>query len=180
MKLYSFKGFKPEIKNDTFIAPSVEIIGDVVIDDQANVWHGSVLRGDVAPIRIGKGANIQDLTMIHVSSVAGTYEAGGCYVGDGVTIGHKVTLHACTIGNNSLIGMGSIILDGVVIGENSLVGAGAVCTPGKKFPKNSMILGNPAKVVRQLKPEEIEQYGNHYKHYIELSDVYKTDEVQAL
>ncbi len=166
MPLYNFLQWQPQVEAEVFIAPSADIIGNVHLKEKSNIWYQCVLRGDVAPIVIGAGTNIQDGTIIHVDRNKGTY------VGDGVTVGHKATLHACTIEDNCLIGMDALILDGAVIGKNSVVAAGSVVTPGKQFPPGSMILGNPAKVIRQLSSEELEKYGNHYLVYCQLAAQY--------
>ncbi len=174
MAHYEFDGLRPSIGKDAFIAESVDLIGDVRIADGASVWFQSVLRGDVAPISIGKNTNIQDCTMIHVDRGVPTV------IGDGVTVGHKVTLHGCTVGDNCLIGMDSVILDHVEIGENSLVAAGSVVPPGKKFPPRSMIMGSPAKLIRELTEEEVQKYGNHYKVYSELASSYLTSTLKKI
>lgn len=169
MPLYSFKEFTPNISKDCFIAPSADIIGKVSISSQANVWYQCVLRGDVNKIEIGEGTNIQDLCMLHV------IEELPLIIGKGVSVGHKVTLHACTIEDNCLIGMDSVVLDGAVIQKNSVVAAGSVVPPGKTYPPGSMIMGSPAKAVRPLKPLELKQYGEHYKSYIGYSQEFKSD-----
>lgn len=166
MPLYSFKGIKPEFGPGVFVAPSADIIGKVVLEENANIWHQCVARGDVNWIRVGKNTNVQDLTMLHVT------DQFALTIGSEVSIGHSVTLHGCTIGNNCLIGMGAVILDGAVIGENSVVAAGSLVPPGKIFPAGSMIMGNPAVVKRPLTPDERESYGNHYKAYVGYKDLY--------
>ncbi len=166
MPLYSYKGIKPKIEKGVFIAPSADVIGLVILEENSSIWHQCVVRGDVNSIRVGKNTNVQDLTMLHVT------EDSPLVIGSGVSIGHSVTLHACTIGDNCLIGMGAIVLDGAEIGENSVVAAGSLVPPGKKFPKGSMIMGNPAVVKRSLTKEELERYGNHYKSYIAYKDEY--------
>ncbi|MCK5884772.1 MAG: gamma carbonic anhydrase family protein [Bacteriovoracaceae bacterium] len=166
MAIYKYKNLIPSIGKNTFIADSVDIIGDVKIGDGVSVWFNSVLRGDVAPITIGDNTNVQDCSMIHVDRKLPTV------IGSGVTIGHKVTLHGCNIGNNCLIGMDSVILDHVIIGENSLVAAGSIVTPGKKFPPRSFIMGSPAKLVRELSADEVDKYGNHFEVYSKLATTY--------
>jgi carbonic anhydrase/acetyltransferase-like protein (isoleucine patch superfamily) len=162
-QLYSFKEHSPKIHSSCFIAPNATLIGQVELGENANVWLGCVLRGDINKIIVGKNTNIQDLSMVHV------VESIPAIIGDNVTIGHSAVIHACTIGNGSLIGMQACILDGAEIGEESVVAAGSLVPPGKKFPPRSMIMGNPAKVVRELRPEEIQTYSNHYKTYVENS-----------
>lgn len=159
MPKYKFNSISPTISSDVFIAPSADIIGKVWIGKKSSIWFRTVVRGDVQEIHIGESTNIQDLCMLHVT------EDLPLIIGDGVSVGHSVTLHACTIENNCLIGMGSTILDGAVIGENSLVAADSTVPPGKKYPPGSFIIGNPAVVKRKLSDEELELYGQHFKSY---------------
>lgn len=166
MPLYSFKGIKPQFDDSVFIAPSADVIGKVVLEENVNIWYQCVARGDVNYIRIGKNTNVQDLTMLHVT------KDFALTIGENVSIGHSVTLHGCTIGNSCLIGMGATIMDGADIGENSVVAGGSVVPPGKKYPPHSMIMGNPAVLKRELTPEERLQYGNHYKAYVAYKDEY--------
>ncbi len=164
MSLYSYKNISPTLGEGVYIAPSADVIGRVFLDKDVNLWHQVVARGDVNDIRIGQGTNIQDLTMLHV------VEEIPLIIGKGVSVGHGAIIHACTIGDHCLIGMGSIILDGAVIGEHCVVAAGSVVPPGKTYPANSMIMGSPAKAVRQLTSQEYEGYGNHYKSYLTYKD----------
>lgn len=165
MKL-DYKGISPEIHESAFVAPNATVIGDVTIDEYASVWFGSVLRGDIAPIKIGKHSNIQDLSILHETpDMPLTIE-------DYVTVGHKVTLHSCTIRNHALIGMDSTILDGAEIGEGAFIGAGSLVTPGTKIPPKKLAFGRPAKVVRDLSEEDIKEmtrinntYTDHIPHY---------------
>jgi carbonic anhydrase/acetyltransferase-like protein (isoleucine patch superfamily) len=166
MPLYQYREFKPQIADDCFISPTSEIIGRVELGKKTNVWFGTVLRGDVHKIVVGENCNIQDLSMLHVT------EEFPLILGDNITIGHNVVLHACTIGNNCLIGMGAIVLDGAEIGDYSLVAAGSVVTPGKFFPPKSLIKGSPARVQRELKDSELDLYGNHYKTYLKTASEY--------
>jgi carbonic anhydrase/acetyltransferase-like protein (isoleucine patch superfamily) len=145
-----YEGEKPVIDASCFIADSAEIIGKVHIAEESSVWYNCVLRGDENAIRIGKYSNIQDGTVIHISE---EYET---IIGNYVTVGHKAIVHACKVGNNVLVGMGSIILNGAVIEDNVLIGAGSIVTPGKKIPSGTLVLGSPAKVVRKLTEEEID------------------------
>jgi carbonic anhydrase/acetyltransferase-like protein (isoleucine patch superfamily) len=154
---------KPTIKEDVYISETSVIIGDVTLKRNTNVWFGAVLRGDVNSIIIGENTNIQENTIIHVD------ENEQVEIGDGCTIGHGVTIHGCTIGNNTLIGMGSIILNGAEIGNNTIVGAGSLVTQNKKFEDGVLILGNPARVVRNLTEEEIKTNNRSCIEYIELS-----------
>jgi gamma-carbonic anhydrase len=143
-------GHTPRIHETAFIAPSADIIGDVEIGEHSSIWFQAVLRGDVHRIRVGARTNIQDHSVLHV-----TRDQSACTVGDDVTVGHRATLHGCTIGNRVLVGMGAIILDDAVIGDDCLIGAGALVTKGTKVPSGHLVLGSPAKVTRRLKPEEI-------------------------
>jgi carbonic anhydrase/acetyltransferase-like protein (isoleucine patch superfamily) len=160
VSIYSYKEFSPKFGKDCFVAESADIIGRVSLGDHANIWFGTVIRGDVNEIVIGENTNVQDLCMLHVTA------EGPLHIGKNISIGHSVTLHACRIGDGCLLGMGSIILDGAVIGKNSLVAAGTVVPPGKEFPEGVLLMGSPAKIVRYLRPEEIERFSNHYKSYI--------------
>lgn len=145
------RGQKPVIGADVFIADGAKIIGEVSIGAQSSVWFNAVLRGDVAPIRIGSKTNIQDNAVIH-----GTWNKAAVTIGDGVTIGHTAILHGCTIGDQTLVGMGAIIMDKAKVGSNCIVGAGSLVTEGSEFPDGMLIIGRPAKAVRPLKPEELE------------------------
>jgi carbonic anhydrase/acetyltransferase-like protein (isoleucine patch superfamily) len=141
-------------------APDVHIIGDVLIGADVSVWFGSVIRADNEPVRIGARSNIQDLSVLHSDP------GSPLTIGEGVTVGHKVMLHGCTIGDNSLIGIGAIILNRARIGANSLVGAGALVTEGKVFPDGVLIMGAPARVVRELTPEQVEGLKRSADHYV--------------
>jgi len=170
MPLYSFKEYKPEIGEGCFIAPSADVIGQVKLGANSSLWYGVVARGDINQITVGENTNIQDLTMLHV------IEDIPLIIGSGVSVGHNAILHACTVEDNCLIGMGAIVLDGAVIGKNSVVAAGSVVSPGKKFPGGSMIMGSPAKVVRELRPEELKGYGQHFNSYLESKNDFNNDE----
>lgn len=161
----SVRGFTPQIGPDAFVAPNAFLIGDVVLGARCSIWYNVTLRGDVMPIRIGNEVNIQDGSVLH-----GTYGQFGCEIGDRVTVGHQVTLHGCTVGRESLIGMGSLVMDGAEIGEQVLLGAGSLVTPGTKIPSRHLALGRPAKAVRPLKPEEIESLAFSADNYL----LYKT------
>jgi gamma-carbonic anhydrase len=163
----SYKGITPEIAETAFIEASANIIGDVRIGEHSSVWFNCVLRGDVFHIRIGNYTNIQDGTIIHVTS--GEFAT---VIGNNVTVGHGVILHGCQVQDHSLVGIGSIILDEAVIGEGSLIAAGSLITPGTIIPPHSMVMGSPAKVRRELTAEEVERINENWKHYVELKDVY--------
>lgn len=166
MAIYKLGDVRPTIGVDCFVAESADVVADVTLGDNVSVWNNAVIRGDIAPVTIGKNSNVQDLCMLHIT--------GGhpLTIGENVTIGHSVTLHSCSIGDGSLIGMGSTILDDVEIGANSLVAAGSLITPGKKFPPRSFIRGTPAKLIRELSESEVEEYSDHYMHYIKIKAEY--------
>ncbi|SFJ81665.1 gamma carbonic anhydrase family protein [Thermoflavimicrobium dichotomicum] len=149
--IYSLSGKKPQIAENVFIAPNASIIGDVLIKELSSVWFSATIRGDINSITIGRGTSIQDGVVIHVDAKYPTV------IGDDVTIGHQAVVHGCTIGNRVIIGMSATVMDGAEIGENSIVGGGTVVPEGKKFPHGVLILGVPGKVVRELKPEEIDR-----------------------
>jgi carbonic anhydrase/acetyltransferase-like protein (isoleucine patch superfamily) len=169
MPLYVLDGTAPEFEapDSNWIAPDATIIGKVRIGSNVGVWFGSVIRGDNEPIVIGADTNVQEHSVMHTDP--------GCplTIGAGCTIGHRAILHGCTIGDNSLIGMGAIVLNGAVIGRNCLVGAGALVTEGKMFPDNSLIVGSPAKVVRTLDEEAIEGLRRSAAHYVENARRFK-------
>lgn len=144
-----FGGKAPVLAPDVFVAENATLIGDIEIGPGGSVWYGCVLRADVEKIRIGRNTNVQDLSVLHVNS-----DGRGTYLGDDVTIGHRVVLHACKVGNRSLIGIGAIVLDGAEIGDDVLVGAGALVPPGAKIPSGMLALGAPARAVRPLTDEE--------------------------
>jgi len=139
----------PSVHPTAFIAPGAVVIGDVTLGEESSIWYNTVLRGDINEIRIGAHSNIQDGSVIHLADEL------GAYVGEYVTVGHKALLHACKIGDEVLVGMGAIVLDGVEIGPRSIIGAGSLVTKGKIIPPGSLVMGSPAKVVRQL--DEAEQ-----------------------
>ncbi|MBI4389220.1 MAG: gamma carbonic anhydrase family protein [Nitrospinae bacterium] len=159
--ILSFKDKSPKIHPSALVVDSAQVIGDVEIGEQSSVWFNAVVRGDVNYIRIGKRTNVQDGCVLHVSRK--TYPL---IVGDEVTVGHNVTLHACTIASRCLIGMGAIVMDGAEIGENSLIGAGAVVTPKTIVPPGSMVLGFPAAVKRELTGAEIRSIRESAAHYV--------------
>tara|TARA_B100000029_G_scaffold202553_1_gene200840 strand:- start:462 stop:992 length:531 start_codon:yes stop_codon:yes gene_type:complete len=166
MSVYQYQNFIPQIGKNCYLAPDSQIIGRVTLGDDVSIWFNSIIRGDVDEIIVGPMTNIQDLSMLHVS------KDFPLHVGAQVTVGHKVLLHGCHIGDNCLVGMGSTIMDGVSIGKNSLVAAGSLITPGKKFPPFSLIKGAPARFERELNNEERSQFGNHYKSYLINKDNY--------
>lgn len=167
--MIEYKGKRPSVHETAFVAPNATIIGDVEIGAYSSVWFNSVLRGDIAPIRIGNYSNIQDLSILHESPDM------PLIIEDNVTVGHKVTLHSCTIKKGALIGMDSTILDGAIIGENAFVGAGSLVTGGKEIPPNSLVMGRPAKFVRELTEEELEEMKRINKTYVDHIPHYKTE-----
>ena len=160
MAIYELDGVAPQVHTQAWVAPSAQVMGQVSVGAGASIWFGTVVRGDTERITVGADSNIQDASVLHA-------DAGQpLVIGERVTVGHQAMLHGCTVGDESLIGIGAIVLNGAKIGKNCLVGAGALVTEGKEFPDGSMILGSPAKVVRQLTPEQIEglrQSAQHYK-----------------
>jgi len=162
-----FNNITPRIHETAFIADTAVIIGDVVIGEEVSVWFGSILRGDVNHIRIGKRTNIQDATVIHVSS-----KTHATILEDQITVGHRVTLHGCHVETGCLIGIGAILLDGVRVGRNSLVAAGSLLTPGTQIPPNSLVMGSPAKVKRELTHEELAYLDKSWQNYVELKKHY--------
>ena len=150
--------FPPE--GEYWIAPNAVVAGHVILKKNASVWFGAVLRGDNDPITVGENSNIQDNCVLH------TDMGQPLTIGDNVTVGHMVMLHGCTIGDGALIGIGAIVLNGARIGKNCLVGAGALITEGKEFPDGTMILGSPAKVVRELAPEQAARMGLGAMSYV--------------
>ena len=169
MPLYKIREFSPTIGQDCFIAPTGDVIGQTYLGDHVSIWFQTVIRGDIAKIIIGENTNVQDLSVLHVT------QGIDLVIGKNVTIGHKATLHSCIIEDHCLIGMDVVVLDGAKIGKGSVVGAGSVVPPGKSYPENSLIMGSPAKVIRELTKEECETYHNHYKHYIETKNAYLKD-----
>lgn len=162
----SFEGIKPTIDDSAFVAETADIIGDVTIEKNASIWYKAVLRGDDSKIIIGENSNVQDGTIVHCG-----YDEP-VIIGKNVTIGHAAIIHGCKIGDNSLIGMGSTILDNAEIGEFTMVGAGSLVT-GKKFPSGVLLLGSPAKVVRELTEEERESLKKSALYYVEIGKKHK-------
>ena len=161
-----YKGKSPQVADDVFVAPGASIIGDVKIGAGSSVWFGTTVRGDLQPIRIGAFTNIQDNTTVHVMGDSPTE------IGNYVTVGHNAIIHCRKIGDNSLIGMGSIILGYSEIGENCIIGAGTLLTQYKKIPNNSLVFGNPAKIMRALREDEIEALRESAMHYYECGRDY--------
>ncbi len=158
----------PLIHKTAFIADDAVVIGDVEIGENASIWFGSIVRGDVNFIRIGERTNLQDGTIVHVSS-----RTHWTILENDITVGHRVTLHGCYVETGCLIGIGAILLDGVRVGKNSLVAAGSLLTPGTEVPPGSMVMGSPAKVKRSLTDEEIASIERNVARYVELAATYK-------
>src|SRR5882762_6131515 len=164
-----FKTFlrkKPSLGNGVYIAKGAVVFGDVTIGDHSSIWYNAVLRGDINRIVIGHHTNIQDNAILHLA------DDFPCLVGNYVTVGHSAIVHACTVGDEVLVGMGSTILDGAVIGEQSLIGANALVTQGTQIPPRSLVLGSPARVVRQLTSEERSKLKGMAEKYVELAAFY--------
>ena len=162
-----FRGVAPRIAASAFVTDSAVVIGDVVIGPDTSLWFHSVVRGDVYPIRIGRGTNIQDHATLHVLS-----GRAATTVGDNVTIGHGAIVHGCTIGNRTLVGMGAIVLDGVEVGDDCLIGAGALLTPGTHIPAGQLVLGSPAKATRPLTVAERASLLASAEHYATVAAEY--------
>lgn len=162
-----YDGIEPKIDKTAFIAESVDIIGKVTIEKNANIWYGTVLRADDNYITVGENSNIQDGSVVHISEKFPTI------IGNNVTIGHKSIIHGCEIGNNTLIGMGSIVLDGAKVGEFTLLGAGSLVPPGKEIPSGVLAMGSPAKVIRELSQEEKENLTKSALKYVNLANNHK-------
>lgn len=162
-----YDGKIPSIHSSCYIAENVSIIGNVKIEEMANVWFGAVIRGDMNSITIGKNTNIQDNCVFHVE------RNSPLVIGDDVTVGHGAILHGCTIGNSSLIGMGSIVLNNAVIGKQTLVGAGSLIPEGKKIPDGVLCMGSPVKIIRELTDEEKLKLTESAAKYVSLSNKYK-------
>ncbi|MCH7227752.1 gamma carbonic anhydrase family protein [Haloferula sp. A504] len=157
MAIETYESHRPEIDPSAFVAASADVIGRVALHEESSVWYNTTLRGDINEIVIGPRSNVQDNAVVHLA------DDYGCYVGELCTVGHSAVIHACTIKDEVLVGMGAIVLDGAVIGERSIIGAGALVTGGTEVPPGSLVLGSPAKVVRTLSKEE--QLG--VKHWAE-------------
>ena len=161
MTLYALGDSAPQLHDDTWVAPDANLIGKVVLEEGPSVWFGTTIRADHDEIRVGKGSNVQENCVMHIDP------GYPLIIGENCTIGHKVMLHGCTIGDNSLIGMGAIVLNGAKIGKNCLIGAGALVTEGKEIPNGSMVLGSPGKVVRELNAATIQGMTMSALHYQE-------------
>lgn len=171
MPLYAIDGIAPELEDEAsiWIAPDAQVIGRVKLGRNCGVWFGAALRGDNEAIEIGADSNVQEHVIMH------TDPGYGLRIGKGCTIGHRALLHGCTIGDNTLIGMGAIILNGARIGNNCLVGAGALVTEGKSFPDGSLIIGSPARVSRELDQAAIDRLKGSAAHYVANARRFKSE-----
>ncbi|THU05269.1 gamma carbonic anhydrase family protein [Lampropedia puyangensis] len=160
MAIFELDGICPTISDSAWVADSATVLGQVTLEADASIWFGSVIRGDTDQITVGEGSNIQDASVLHADF------GKPLHIGRHVTVGHQVMLHGCTIGDESLVGIGAVILNGAKIGKNCLVGARSLITENKEFPDGSMIMGSPAKVVRALTAEEIEGLRQSAKNYV--------------
>ena len=167
MAVYQLDEHVPQLAEGAWVADSAQVIGNVQLAENASVWFGSVLRGDNEALTVGRNTNIQDGSVVHSDP------GFPMTLGENVTVGHQVMLHGCTVGDGSLIGIQSVVLNGAKIGRNCLVGAGSLVTEGKEFPDGSMIMGTPAKVVRQLTPEQIAGLRRAADHYVENAARYR-------
>jgi len=168
MALYQLDTLSPDVHESAWVADNAQVMGNVRLAEDSSVWFGVVIRGDTETISVGRGSNIQDNSVLHADMGL------PLTIGENVTVGHQVMLHGCTIGDGSLVGIQAVVLNGAKIGKNCLVGAGSLVTEGKEFPDGSMILGSPAKAVRQLSPEQIEGLKMSAKHYVDNARRYKT------
>jgi len=173
MPISTYLSTSPLIGARAFLHPSCQVIGDVKIADDVSIWCNTVLRGDVNRIEIGRGSNVQDLTMCHVShKTVENPEGSPLIIGEYVTVGHSVILHGCRIGNECLIGMGSIIMDDAVIPDRVMIGAGSLVSPGKKLESGMLYMGRPAKAIRALTEEEIAYLRYSAEHYTRVKNNY--------
>ncbi len=172
--IYEYKGIRPKLGRNVFLAPGVVVLGDVEIGDDSNIWFNTIVRGDVHSIRIGKRSNIQDLCMLHV-----TGEKYPLSIGDDVVVGHRAVLHGCTVNSNALIGIGALVLDGAVIENGAIVAAGAVVPPGMVVRADTMVAGVPAKVMRERTDAErdfhkinIEKYAKYASEFLNITKIH--------
>ena len=171
--IYNLGKHQADVADDAFIAPSAVVIGDVKLHPESSIWFGAVLRGDIETITIGRGSNIQDGTVCH------TDPNNPCTIGDFVTVGHMAMLHGCTIGDGSLIGIGATMMNGSSVGKECIVGAHALVTEGKKFPDGVVIMGAPAKVVRELNDDDRAKLRANAERYVTRAIRYKQELAEA-
>jgi carbonic anhydrase/acetyltransferase-like protein (isoleucine patch superfamily) len=166
--IHPYRGVTPKVHPSVFIAASADVIGDVELAEESSVWFGTVVRGDVNYIRVGRGSNLQDGTVIHVNRTGNP-----TILEEYVTVGHAARLHGCHIKSHCLIGIGAVVLDGAVLEEECLVAAGAVVSPGTKVPRGSVLMGTPARVKRQVTEADLDLIRRSAKNYIALAAEYK-------
>lgn len=169
-----FQGKKPKIHETAFIAPSADIIGDVEIGENSSIWFQCLIRGDVNYIKIGDNVNIQDMSLIHVAR--NVYPVN---IGNNVSLGHRVTLHGCTLKDYSFVGMCATVMDDVEIGEYAFIGAGALVTPGKKIPPGVLVMGSPGKIIRDINEKEREIITRTASNYMKYKDNYIKEGIHA-
>ena len=172
---YAYNGATPRLGKGVFVAEGAVVVGDVQVGDHSSIWFNSVVRGDVYPIRIGSRTNIQDNSVLHVTGGRWSLE-----VGDEVTVGHRVVLHGCTVCDKVLIGIGAVVLDGARIGSGSIVGAGSVVPPGFEVPEGTLVMGVPAKVRREVTPEELEAIVRSAENYVTHAARYMSGDVRMV
>lgn len=165
--IHSLDGMTPQLPDVYFIADNATVIGRVTLGSKVSVWFGAVVRGDMDNISIGDATNIQDCSVLHVDT------GSPLSIGSGVTIGHACVLHGCSIGDDTLIGIKSVIMNGAVIGKNCLIGANTLITEGKVIPDGSLVVGSPGRVIRTLTPEEIEAVRENARHYVDYAERYR-------
>ena len=168
--IYRYKTSRPTLGERVYVAPNAAVIGDVTLGDDASVWFSVTLRGDLEPIRIGARTNIQDGSVVHV-----TGGSTGVTIGDDCTVGHLALVHGCTIGNRVLVGMGSTVLDGAVVGDDVVIGAGSLVTPRMQIPQMSMVMGRPARVIRQLSETDLAWVKASVLAYVEAGKAFRQD-----
>lgn len=165
-----WRGRRPRIDPSAWIAPGAVVAGDVEIGPDTSVWFGCVVRGDVNAIRVGARSNLQDHCVVHV-----TKDRFPAWIGDGVTIGHRATVHGCRVGDGALVGIAAVVLDGAEVGEEALVAAGALVPPGAKVPPRHLVMGAPARVVRPLRDDELRRQRERALEYVETARGYARD-----
>ncbi|MBL0421816.1 gamma carbonic anhydrase family protein [Ramlibacter sp. AW1] len=161
MAIYELDGRTPQLEQGAWVADSAQVIGAVELGENASVWFNAVIRGDNETIRIGRNSNVQDCSVLHSD------DGKPLTIGENVTIGHQVMVHGCTIGDNTLVGIGSVVLNGARIGRNCIIGAGSVVTENKEFPDNSLIIGSPARVVRTLDDAAAQRLAHSAESYVD-------------
>lgn len=180
MAVKKFENLTPDLAEGVYVAESATVIGDVTLGKDSSVWPSTVIRGDIHTITIGARSNIQDGSILHVTH-ASRFNEGGypLTIGSGVTVGHKVTLHGCTIGNNCLIGIGSIVLDGAVIEDRVMIGAGSLVPPGKRLESGHLYVGSPVMKIRPLRERELEFLDYSEENYVKLKNRFLQDEEES-